>query len=267
MGNQLFPEMLRYTPSIYVTKQGGGLGQSRINVRGFDQRNIAVLINGVPVNGMESGWVFWADWQGLSDVTSSMQVQRGMSASKLAISSVGGTINVITNAAEMKKGGKFGVSLGNNGYQKHDLLLSTGLGKNGLAFTVQGSYSTGNGWVDGTAFELGSYFASLAWKINDKHSIHVTALGAPKWFNRRTLSNFDGININTYEAHPRGNKYNHLWGDDASALKNDELSWRQSFFHKPIAFLNWYYSIGNKTELATTLYGSWGRGPFRLRRA
>lgn len=54
VGNQEFPEMLRSTPSVYVTKQGGGFGDSRINVRGFDQRNTAVLINGIPVNDMET---------------------------------------------------------------------------------------------------------------------------------------------------------------------------------------------------------------------
>ena len=35
LGNQEFPEILRNTPSVYVTKEGGGFGDSRINVRGF----------------------------------------------------------------------------------------------------------------------------------------------------------------------------------------------------------------------------------------
>ena len=105
-GNQEFPEILRNTPSVYVTKEGGGFGDSRINVRGFEQNNIAVMINGVPVNDMESGWVYWSNWAGLADVTNKMQVQRGLGASKLAIPAVGGTINILTNAAEFKKGGK-----------------------------------------------------------------------------------------------------------------------------------------------------------------
>ena len=47
LGTQEFPEILANTPSVYVTKQGGGFGDSRINIRGFDQRNIAVMINGM----------------------------------------------------------------------------------------------------------------------------------------------------------------------------------------------------------------------------
>jgi iron complex outermembrane receptor protein len=57
------------------------------------------MINGMPVNDMENGWVYWSNWAGLTDVTSAIQVQRGLGSSKLAISSVGGTINVLTRAA------------------------------------------------------------------------------------------------------------------------------------------------------------------------
>ena len=119
VGNQEFPEILRNTPSVYVTKEGGGFGDSRINVRGFEQNNIAVMVNGVPVNDMESGWVYWSNWSGLADVTNKMQIQRGLGASKLAIPAVGGTINILTNAAEFKKGGNVSTSVGNNGYTKY----------------------------------------------------------------------------------------------------------------------------------------------------
>ncbi len=90
---------------MYATKAGGGFGDSRINIRGFDQRNTAVMINGVPVNDMENGAVYWSNWAGLSDVTSAMQVQRGLGSSKLAIASVGGTVNIVTRAADKKQGG------------------------------------------------------------------------------------------------------------------------------------------------------------------
>lgn len=94
---------MKMTPGVYATKQGGGFGDSRINVRGFDQKNVAVMINGIPVNDMENGWVYWSNWSGLSDATRTMQVQRGLGASKLAINSVGGTINIITKTTDAKK--------------------------------------------------------------------------------------------------------------------------------------------------------------------
>ncbi|MEG0499815.1 MAG: TonB-dependent receptor plug domain-containing protein, partial [Rikenellaceae bacterium] len=51
LSNQEFPEILKYTPSIYATKMGGGFGDARVTLRGFGSENISTLINGVPVNG------------------------------------------------------------------------------------------------------------------------------------------------------------------------------------------------------------------------
>lgn len=256
VGNQEFPEILKYTPSVYVTKQGGGFGDSRINVRGFDQSNTAVMINGVPVNDMENGWVYWSNWAGLTDVSSRIQLQRGLSASKLAIASVGGAINIITNAAEMDKGGKFSVDIGNDGYQKYGLMLSTGLGKSGWAFSIQGTHTRGNGYVDGTKFKAYSYFVSLAKKINKSHTLVFTGLGAPQWHHQREVTNFDGISFQDLLDHPRDIRYNSMWGD----YHGEEFTWRRNFYHKPKFYANWYWNIAPRTELATTAYMSFGRG-------
>ena len=48
LGSQDIPMILNTTPSVYATQQGGGAGDARINIRGFNQRNVAVMINGVP---------------------------------------------------------------------------------------------------------------------------------------------------------------------------------------------------------------------------
>lgn len=105
LGNQELPEILNTTPSVYATKSGGGFGDGGLTIRGFESRNIAVMVNGMPVNDMEGGTVYFSNWTGLSDVTSTLQVQRGLGSSKLAIASVGGTVNFLTRSADMKKEG------------------------------------------------------------------------------------------------------------------------------------------------------------------
>ncbi|WBX68955.1 carboxypeptidase-like regulatory domain-containing protein [Tenacibaculum dicentrarchi] len=115
LGTQEFPEILKSTPGVYATKTGGGYGDSRINLRGFASANVAVMINGVPINDMESGKVYWSNWAGLSDVTAAMQVQRGLGASKVAVPSIGGTINIITKSTDVKKGGSINTSVANDG--------------------------------------------------------------------------------------------------------------------------------------------------------
>ena len=121
LGSQDIPMALNMTPSVYATQQGGGAGDARINVRGFNQRNVAVMINGVPQNDMENGWVYWSNWDGVGDATSSIQMQRGLSAVNLATPSIGGTMNIITDPAALEKGGKVKQEIGAAGFKKTTL--------------------------------------------------------------------------------------------------------------------------------------------------
>jgi len=58
LSTQEFPEILKSTPGVYTTRAGGGYGDGRINLRGFNSQNVAVMINGIPVNDMENGRVY-----------------------------------------------------------------------------------------------------------------------------------------------------------------------------------------------------------------
>ena len=50
LGSRDIPMVLNTTPSVYATEQGGGAGDARVNVRGFNQRNVGIMLNGIPVN-------------------------------------------------------------------------------------------------------------------------------------------------------------------------------------------------------------------------
>ena len=78
LASQDIPMVLNSTPGVYATQQGGGDRDARITIRGFNQRNVAVMIDGIPVNDMENGWVYWSNGFGLDAVTSNIQVQRGL---------------------------------------------------------------------------------------------------------------------------------------------------------------------------------------------
>jgi len=131
VGNMEFPEIMNKTPGVYATKQGGGYGDSRISLRGFDQTNTSFLINGQPVNDMENGRLYWSNWQGLTDVTSGIQIQRGLGASKLAVPSVGGTISIFTKAADKLEGGSATQMVGNDGFTKTTMSYNTGVNDKG----------------------------------------------------------------------------------------------------------------------------------------
>jgi len=252
IGSQEFPEILKSTPGVYATKTGGGFGDGRINVRGFDDDNVAVLINGVPVNDMENGNVYWSNWAGLTDATRSIQVQRGLGASKVAVPSVGGTINIISKATDFDKGGSIYAATGNDAYSKLGFTLNSGLTDNGWAFTLSGAKTQGDGYVDGTEFLGFSYYANIAKQINDNHEVTFTAIGTKQRHGQRQSNSL----LIDYENSPSGIKYNPDWGYRNGQVVQIE----DNFYHKPQLSLNHYWTLSDRMELSTAAYASFGTG-------
>ena len=180
LGSQDIPMILNTTPSVYATQQGGGAGDARINVRGFNQRNVAVMINGVPQNDMENGWVYWSNWDGVGDATSSIQMQRGLSAVNLATPSIGGTMNIITDPTAMNRGGKFKQEFGAGGFLKTTANVNTGIINDKMAFSATIVRKTGEGIIDKTWTDAWAYYFGASYAINDKNRVELYAIGAPQ---------------------------------------------------------------------------------------
>lgn len=263
LGGQEFPEVLKNTPGVHANGQGGGWGDSEIWMRGFDNTNVATMVNGVPMNDMENGSVYWSNWQGLGDVTSVMQTQRGMGASKVSAPSVGGTINIVTKGIDAKKGGFLSYAMGNDGYNKVAFSVSTGLMKNGWAITVLGSRTWGNGYIQGTNFEGYTYFANISKRINDHHQLSLTGFGAPQWHYQRA-ARYGALTLSEWEKVKKYMKdgmdyrrFNPTYGYDNYG---NQKSSDYNQYHKPQISLNHVWQIDHKSSLSTALYTSIGRG-------
>lgn len=261
LGTLEFPELLKSTPGVYATKGPGGFGDSKINMRGFQSANVAVMINGVPMNDMEWGGVYWSNWAGLSDVTSIMQTQRGLGASKVSAPSVGGSINIITKSIDAKEGGFVSYGMGNDGYQKMVFTVSTGLSDKGWAMTILGGKTWGDGYVQGAEFEGYNYFINISKKISDKHQMSFTAFAAPQWHYQR--NNNDGLTIagwqqaKKYMKDDSPYKFNPTYG---YGLNGERKSSSYNQYHKPQISLNHLWQIDEKSSLSTAVYTSIGRG-------
>lgn len=263
LGNQELTEVLNTTPSVYATKSGGGFGDGGITMRGFESRNIAVMVNGMPVNDMEGGTVYFSNWTGLSDVTSTIQVQRGLGSSKLAIASVGGTMNFITRAADMKKGGVVRIGVANNDYHKASFSYNTGKTENGWSTSFLMSRTAGSYYVQNTDFEAYAYYFALGFEPNKKHNFQFTITSSPQWHDQRSYTSRIQDYID-YNPNRDGNPYRQYNPDfgyytDASG-RRIALSNKSNFYAKPVMMLNWDWNITPKSKLSTVLYASNGRG-------
>jgi hypothetical protein len=287
LGGQDLPMIMNNTPSVYATPQGGGAGDSRINVRGFNQRNIAIMINGVPVNDMENGWVYWSNWDGIADATSSIQMQRGLSAINLATPSVGGTMNIITSPAEQEASASGKFEYGSGNFMKATLSAHTGLIGNKFAASVSAVRKVGTGVIDKTWTDAWAYYIGMSLQATEKHRFEVYAMGAPQRHgqnlykqNVAAYSNkfakeigADSAAANIMES-PQGRLYNENWnvvresysgeqswnGKTHSRYNSGYLNERENFYNKPLANLNWFALWSDKISQFTTVYYSGGKG-------
>jgi iron complex outermembrane receptor protein len=184
LGSQPIPMILNSTPGVYATMEGSDDNGPSISIRGFKQRNVSVMIDGIPVNDMETGGVFWNNWFGLDLVTQTMQVQRGLGASKLALPAIGGTVNVVTQGIDAKKQTSVKQEVGSNGFLRTTLGHTTGRLKGGWGFTFAGSYKRANGFITNTGSEAFFYYAKIQKELGN-HVLSFSAMGAPSLNNTR----------------------------------------------------------------------------------
>lgn len=281
LGTRDLPMILNSTPGAYATEQGGGAGDARVSIRGFDQRNIAVLVDGVPVNDMENGQVYWSNWDGIGDITRYMQVQRGLGASKLSIVSVGGTMNIVTKGIDAKMGASVKQEINSYGLYKTSFGYNTGLLKGNWGVTLAGARKWGESYADATYDDAWSYFLKVQKKFN-KHLLSFGVNGAPQSHGQRTtrlpiavidkgLAEKAGINYsesldsisalsNSQYTTPtigaRGIRYN----PNCGIVNGDVVNEKVNFFHKPQFNLTHSWYPNEKINLTTVAYMSIGKG-------
>jgi hypothetical protein len=247
-----FPELLKSTPGVMTSRQGGGYGDSRINIRGFSSNNVALLINGIPVNDVEAGKIYWNDWAGLADVTTSMQVQRGLGASTVAVPSLGGTINITTKATDAQEGGTISQSIGSYNALKTLVSYSTGMSSKGWGASFLLSRNKGDGYAEGLYYTGYSYFANIAKILSPSQTLSFSIMGASQNHGQRYTYN----TISTYRNAPQGTRYD----SDYGYLNGQLLSAEQNFYNKPLASINHNWKINSTSSLSTELYSSYGTG-------
>ena len=291
LGSRDLPLVLNITPSVYATAQGGGAGDARINVRGFNQRNTAVMINGVPVNDMENGWVYWSNWNGAGDVATSIQLQRGMSAVNLATPSIGGTLNVITDPSPSTPGYTLKQEFGSGNFLKTTMTAATGPVGN-FSMSASGARTTADGIIDGVWQDAWSFYVASEYRFSDRNRLELYALGAPQRHGQRsyrlniaTLDREFAASLDDYD--PAGldqfaNEAGRYWSPNvagvdpsydgrqfnstgpgagvSSRFNRNFMNERENYFSKPQVNLNWYSYLGNGMTANTVAYYSGGSG-------
>ncbi len=223
---------------------------SFFRVRGLDSNNGSILINGIEMNKIYNGRPQWSNWGGINDVLRNQELSSGLTPSNYNFGGVLGTTNINTRASEARSGGRITYSSSNRSYTNRVMATyASGLLKNNWAYTLSVGRRWGNeGYQDATSYNSNSFFTSVEKKINDQHSLNLTAIYTP---NRRGKSS-----PNTQEIYDlKDIKYNEYWGWQDGEKRNSRIK----EVNEPIVMLNHYWGFNGKTSLNTNIGYQFGK--------
>jgi hypothetical protein len=244
--------LLQSSRDIFVSTAGFNFGSARFRIRGYDSENLSVMINGTPMNDLETGRASWSNWGGLNDAVRFTEISNGVAASDWSFGGLAGTTNIIARAGNYRKSTNLSYAAANRSYNNRIMFLyATGMQDNGWAFTLSGSRRwSQEGYVPGSFYDSWSYFMSAEKKLNARHSFGLIAFAAP------TKRGYSAISVQEAYDLAGNNFYNANWGYQNGEVRNA----RVSNYHQPMIQLTHYWTASEKTNIQTTAYTWFGRG-------
>jgi len=242
--------LLQASRDVFLNAAAYDFSATFFRPRGFDSENGKVLINGIEMNKMYNGRPQWSNWGGLNDAMRNQVFTMGLSANENTFGDLAGTTNVVMRASQYQKGGRVSYASSNRSYRGRVMAsYNSGLTDNGWAYSFLASRRFGEeGFNDGSLYDANSFFAAVEKKINDKHSLNLTAFYTP---NRRGKSS-----PNTQEVFDlKDISYNSYWGYQDGEIRNS----RVREIEEPVIMLNHYWDISKKTRLNTNVAYQFGK--------
>jgi len=177
LGVKDLPSLLSETPSMTShSENGNGIGFSTLRLRGFNQRRLAVSINGVPQNDPEDFNVFWVNLYGLQSSIEDVQVQRGAGSSQYGSVGIGGAINIITDPFDPEPYARVRTGAGSYNTRRFSVTANSGLLGDRYVVNARFSRVTSNGYRNNAWTEFNRFFGGLA-RYGDRSTLKIQAFG------------------------------------------------------------------------------------------
>ena len=79
-GGQSTSGLLQSSRDVFASTAAYNFGVARFRIRGYNGDQTTIMINGIPMNDMESGRGTWSKWGGLNDVTRYAESKRWLTS-------------------------------------------------------------------------------------------------------------------------------------------------------------------------------------------
>ncbi len=247
------PMLLGLQPSVVSFNEGGtGLGYSKLTVRGSKGSQINITLNGMRLNDAESQEVFWVNMPSLTNILSSVQLQRGLGTTTNGAGAFGASINMSTSSFNLEPYLHFTSSVGSYNTFINTVTVGTGLLPYGFYFDASYSRAYTDGYIRNAKAKLQSIFAVLGWK-DASNSLKLTYLMG----DQHTGITWHGISLEQYSKDRRYNKaglYHDEYGNERY-YDNDTDNYAQHHLQ-----LNYIHEFSRKLAWNTSFNYTRGDG-------
>ncbi len=221
---------LQATRDVFLNRAAFDFGQVFFRVRGYDSREGAILINGIPMNRNWDGRPQWNNWGGLNDVMRNQELSYGLEASDHAFGRPMGITLIDTSPFRVRPGIRISAAASNRTYRNR--LMTTyhsGTGKKGFSHSLSLSRRWAEqGYVTGTLYDAYSIFLSSGVALGPNHLLGLTLINA---YNSRGRS----AGLTDEVAELAGPRYNPYWG----LLDGARRTSRIRTTHEPLVMLDY----------------------------
>lgn len=250
-GTQNVSGVLTASRDVFVSAAAFVFGPARFDIRGYDSDYSTVTLNGLPVNDLESGQVFWSNWGGLNDVLRNRTNSIGLAPVPFAFGGIGGASDIDLRASRQWKQLRVSYARSNRTYNNRVMATyNTGLLDNGWAFSLSASRRWAQeAYIPGTFYDAYSYFASIDKVLNDRHALNLVAFGSPIKRGKSTAATQEMYDL------AGTNYYNANWGYQHGEKRNARIA----NINQPMLLLRHDWQLSNRASLRTTAGYQFGR--------
>lgn len=249
--SQDIASLLQASRDVYLSYGSFHLASVNFRLRGLPSDQGIVMINGINMGNAELGYASWSNWGGLNDVLRFPEIRIGVTPSRYVFSPSAGYTYIDSRASLFKKGTRFSYMFSNRIYQHRIMLThSTGMLPNGWAITASASVRLSDtSYYPGTYFNSMSYYLGIEKKINDQHSISLTAFYADIERARKGLATQEVYDL------VGNNFYNPYWGYQQGKKRNGYITTNAY----PTAILSHIFTINQNTKWTNSASFSYGK--------
>lgn len=249
-GSETTSGLLQASRDAFQQAAAFNWGQARFRVRGLDNEYGNTFINGISMNKIFDGRPQYSNWGGLNDATRNQEFINGSMPNDYTFGGILGVQAINTRASFMRTGTRASLSGTNTNYNGRVMLThASGMNKNGWAYAASASYRMANqGFFEGTDYDAKSFFLAIEKKINNNHSLNLSAIYAQNSRGKNSPNTQEVIDLMGY-------KYNSYWGWQGDKKRNS----RDKDVEEPIFILSHYWNISEKSSLNTNVAYQFGK--------